>query len=269
MPNSGEERAERSLGVLGGLDAFAGGVGFVLVTPRVWGYALVPVGMMLLLTCGLGVAGVWGAGRAGEAVFGASPGAWGQVGSWALTVSLALVGLAVALLLALVMAQPLSGWALERISHAQERVMTGHCGPRSSFLLSFLVTLQAVLLSLAVGGPVLAVLFTVAFFFPPATVVTVPLKFLVCGWMLAWDFIDYPLSLRGLGLLSRARWVWRNIGAFTAFGLAWAGLVVVPGVVLLLLPMGVAGATRLVVLDEEAYRPADELVEAESEFERR
>jgi CysZ protein len=176
-------------------------------------------------------------------------------------VSLALVGVVVALLLALVMAQPLSGWALERISHVQERAMTGHSGPRSSFLVSFLVTLQAVLLSLAVGVPVLAVLFTINFFFPPAAVVTVPLKFLVCGWMLAWDFIDYPLSLRGLGLLARAGWVWRNAGAFTVFGLAWAGLVVVPGVVLLLLPMGVAGATRMVVLDEDAYRPADELVE--------
>jgi CysZ protein len=269
MPNWDEERGRRSLGALDGLGAFAGGVGFVLTTPRVWGYALVPVGMMLLLTCGLGVAGVWGAGRAGEAVFGVAPGTWGQVGSWALTVSLALVGFAVALLLALVMAQPLSGWALERISHAQERAMTGHAGPRSSFLLSFLVTLQAVLLSLAVGGPVLAVLFTINFFFPPAAVVTVPLKFLVCGWMLAWDFIDYPLSLRGLGLLARAGWVWRNSGAFTAFGLAWAGLVVIPGVVLLLLPMGVAGATRMVVLDEGAYQAADELVEVESEFERR
>jgi CysZ protein len=250
--------------VLGGLDAFARGVGFVRVTPRVWGYALVPVGMMLLLTCGLGVAGVWGAERASDAAFGAAPGTWGQVGSWALTVSLALVGFAVALLLALVMAQPLSGWALERISHAQERAMTGHSGPRSSFLLSFLVTLQAVLLSLAVGGPVLAVLFTVAFFFPPAAVVTVPLKFLVCGWMLAWDFIDYPLSLRGLGLPARVRWVWHNAGAFTVFGLAWAGLVVIPGVVLLLLPMGVAGATRMVVLDEHAYRPEEELVEQDS-----
>ncbi len=259
------EGGQPSLGALDGLAAFARGIGFVVVTPRVWGYALVPVGMMLLLTCGLGVAGVWGAGRASEAVFGAAPGTWGQVGSWALTVSLALVGFAVALLLALVMAQPLSGWALERISHAQERALTGHSGPRSSFLVSFLVTLQAVLVSLAVGGPVLALLFTIAFFFPPATVVTVPLKFLVCGWMLAWDFIDYPLSLRGLGLLARVRWVWRNGGAFTAFGLAWAALVVLPGVVLLLLPMGVAGATRMVVLDEQGHRPADELAEVEVE----
>ena len=250
MSNWDVERGRPSLGVLDGLGAFVGGVGFVLTTPRVWGYALVPVGMMLLLTCGLAVAGVWGAGRASEAVFGAAPGAWGQVGSWALTVSLALVGFAVALLLALVMAQPLSGWALERISHAQERAMTGHAGPRSSFLLSFLVTLQAVLLSLAVGGPVLAVLFTINFFFPPAAVVTVPLKFLVCGWMLAWDFIDYPLAMRGVGLERRFAWVGRNFGAFTLFGLLWALMVVLPGVVLLVLPMGVAGATRLVVMDE-------------------
>ena len=167
-----------------------------------------------------------------------------------MTVSLALVGVVVALLLALVMAQPLSGWALERISHAQERAMTGHSGPRSSFLVSFLVTLQAVLLSLAVGVPVLAVLFTINFFFPPAAVVTVPLKFLVCGWMLAWDFIDYPLSLRGLGVIARVRWSVQHFEEFTVFGVLWALLLIVPGLFFLILPMGVAGATRLVVADE-------------------
>jgi CysZ protein len=103
---------------------------------------------------------------------------------------------------------------------------------------------------LLVGGPILAVLFLINLAFPPAALVTVPLKLLVCAWMLAWDFFDYPLGLRGLGVRARLRWVGRRFGAFTAFGLAWASLVVVPGVVLLLLPMGVAGATHLVVTEE-------------------
>ena len=44
----------------------------------------------------------------------------------------------------------------------------------------------------------------------------------------------------------------RHFGAVTAFGAAWALLVIVPGIVLVLLPMGVAGAARLVVEAEGA-----------------
>jgi uncharacterized protein involved in cysteine biosynthesis len=72
--------------------------------------------------------------------------------------------------------------------------------------------------------------------------------------MLAWDFIDYPLAMRGVGLEARFAWVGRNFGVFTVFGVLWALLVIVPGVVLLVLPMGVAGATRLVLADERTRR---------------
>ena len=68
--------------------------------------------------------------------------------------------------------------------------------------------------------------------------------------VLAWDFLDYPLGLRGLGVRARLRWVRRHFGAFTLFGVLWAGLCVVPGVVLVLLPMGVAGATRMILRDD-------------------
>ena len=53
-----------------------------------------------------------------------------------------------------------------------------------------------------------------------------------------------------LGLRARLRWVGRRFGAFSTFGITWAALLAVPGLVLLLLPMGVAGATRLVVAVE-------------------
>ncbi len=110
------------------------------------------------------------------------------------------------------------------------------------------------LLSFLLGAPALVVLFLIGLAFPPATVVTVPLKLLVCGWMLAWDFLDYPLTMRELGLRARVGWVARHFGAFTVFGLMWAALVVVPGLVLLLLPMGVAGAAQLVVAADRAGR---------------
>ncbi|HEY7428727.1 MAG TPA: EI24 domain-containing protein [Gemmataceae bacterium] len=238
------------IGLLGGLKAFTSGIGFVLLTPHVWGYALVPAAMLVLLSCGLTGLALWGSHHLSTWVFGPDAGTWRQVGYWGLTIALFLVGIVAALLVALSLAQPLSGFALEAIAHAQEVALTGTAAPKTSFLTNLISTAKAVAIALLIGGTLLAILFLVSFFFPPASVVTVPLKFLVCGWMLAWDFLDYPLAMRGVGLEGRFAWVGRNFGAFTLFGLMWALLVVVPGVVLLILPMGVAGATHLVVADD-------------------
>jgi CysZ protein len=250
MPRSVGRPLQRPVDVFEGVRAFLGGIGFIVTTPGVWGYALVPVTMLLLLGCGLSGLFAWGSWRTSVALFGEDPGTWGLVGSWLMRLVLLLVSLLVAMVLGLTLAQPLSGFALEAISHAQEYALTGHAPPKASFVTSLWSTTRAVLFSLLVGGPLLAILFTIGFFFPPATVVTVPLKFLVCGWMLAWDFIDYPLAMRDVGVAERIQWVARNWEAFTIFGLGWALLVFVPGIVLLLLPMGVAGATRLVVADD-------------------
>jgi CysZ protein len=236
--------------VLHGLEAFFGGIGFVMVTPRVWGHALVPVGTLLLLSCGLLGLGFWGSHHLSSWLIGPDPGVWGQIGYWGLMSALVVVCFFAAVLLALSLAQPLSGFALESIAHAQEIALTGTAAPTASYIAALVSTTAAVVVALLIGGTMLAILFLVSFFFPPAAVVTVPLKVLVGGWMLAWDFIDYPLAVRGIGLAGRFAWVGRNFGAFTLFGVLWALLVVVPGVVLLVLPMGVAGATRLVVADE-------------------
>jgi CysZ protein len=244
-----------TVGLLSGLEAFGSGIGFIVFTPRVWGHALVPMTMLLLLSCGLTGLAVWASHHLSTSVFGPDPGVWGRVGWWLMTISLAVVGFVAALLLALSLAQPLSGFALEAISHAQEVALTGHAPPKTSFLTNLLSTTKAVVIALLVGGTLLAVLFVINFFFPPAALVTIPLKLIVCGWMLAWDFLDYPLAMHGVGLEERFAWVGRNFGAFTLFGLLWALLIVVPGVVLLILPMGVAGATRLVVADERVRRP--------------
>ena len=40
-------------GIAGGLDAFVGGIGFIIKTPAVWGYALVPILITLVLMAGL------------------------------------------------------------------------------------------------------------------------------------------------------------------------------------------------------------------------
>jgi CysZ protein len=230
-----------------GLRAVLGGIGFVLLTPRVWPHTAVPMVMLTVLACGLGGLGVWGANWITGTLTGNPEGVWGQVGSWLLTVLLALAALLAALLLALVLAQPLSGFALDAIVRAQERALLGHITPPASFLAAMLASTRACLVVLVLGGAVQAVLFAINFFFPPAAMVTVPVGFVVSGWLLAWNFLDYPLSQRRLGLFARLRWAWRHVEEFSVFGVCWAALLVVPGMFLLVLPMGVAGATRLVV----------------------
>lgn len=242
--------AGESLGTVDGLKAFGGGIVFIVATPSVWIYALVPAAMLVIVMTVFSALGFWGVEQLRRLLVDESSGVWAHIGSWLLWFVLLVLVLFTAAILALLTAQPLSGFALERIAHAQERRLTGESRPRPSFFASLWATTKVVAVALSVGVPIFVLLFVIDLLFPPAVVVTVPLRLLVSGWLLAWDFLDYPLGLRGLGIGARFCWVGRNFEAFTTFGLAWALLIVIPGVVLLLLPMGVAGATRLVVADD-------------------
>jgi len=248
--------AKSHLSWTGAFDAFAGGVGFIIGTPRTWPLAALPAAIMTLLTILFTVLAVWGSAEFSAWVFGSERGTWGGIGYWVVVVLLVLVLFLIGVLLALLLAEPLAALALERISQAQQRAITGSAPPPSPLIGSIWMNVKAITFSLALGGPTLLALFAVNLFFPPAAIVTVPLKLLVFGWMLAWDFIGYPMGLRKQGLRARLKWVFRNFGAFTLFGLMWAFCVVVPGVVLVLLPMGVAGATRMVLVDDP--RPTDD-----------
>ena len=233
-----------------GICAAFGGIWFVIVTPRIWGHALVPALMLLVLGCGLGGLAFWGAGPLSGAIVGEPETFWGHVGYWTVWTLVMLTLVSFAIAVAVVLAQPLSGFALEAISLAQERALLGENMPRSSFLAALWTSTQATFIMLVFGAIIYAALFLVDFFFPPATVFTAPLQIVATGWLLAWNFLDYPLSLRGLGVIARVRWSVQHFEEFTVFGVLWALLLIVPGLFFLVLPMGVAGATRLVVADE-------------------
>jgi CysZ protein len=111
-------------------------------------------------------------------------------------------------------------------------------------------SLGSLLLTSAFGLPILAVLFLVNFVFPPASVVTVPLKLVTLALLVAWDLCDYPLSLRGVGLRARVRFARRHALALIGFGVCLAAVSLVPFAILLVLPAGVAGAAKLTVLLE-------------------
>src|SRR5262249_22866837 len=102
-----------------------------------------------------------------------------------------------------------------------------------------------------IGLPILGVLALITFLAPPAGVVTVPLKFIVTGLLAAYDFLDYPFSVRGGGVRERVTFMKDEIWAGLGFGLSIAGILLIPGVGLFLLPLGVAGATRMVVEREK------------------
>jgi CysZ protein len=213
-----------------GAAAFFQGMAFIVSTPRLWLRALVPILAALVLFGGFGALFIAGATLLTSGLL-----------VWLLAVPAVLL----ALLLGLSLAQPLSGWALEGIVREQRRELGLPELPEVSLGASMLSSLGSALLALAVGLPVIALLTVVGWLAPPAMVVTLPLKVLVGSLMVAWDLVDYPLAMHGAGIGDRLRFAGRTFGSFLGFGLAATLFFAVPGLGLLALPCGVAGATRL------------------------
>ncbi|HEV3144211.1 MAG TPA: EI24 domain-containing protein [Gemmataceae bacterium] len=240
----------KSFGVSAAMEAVGSGIGFILRTPAMWPWSFVPGAIMFLLLAGFCGFGIWGSAELSKYFFGPDRHFWGSIGYWIVTVLLGIVSFLVAVLLALVLTEPLSAFALDKIVHAYEHHVTGSSSPSPPLPVVIWISVRSIGFGLILGGTALVALLAINFLFPPAAIVTVPLKFLVCSWMLAWSLIDYPMVQRRLGIRARLRWVFRHFAAFTVFGMAWAAFAVMPGIVLVLLPMGVAGATDLVLRDE-------------------
>jgi CysZ protein len=202
-----------ALGFFAGVRALFGGVAFIVTTPSAWGWAMIPVLVAGLLFGGAATLAIWGGSQLSDHLV-------LRILFWA-------IGLVVAFVLAMSLAQPLSGFALDAIARKQELALGGRVWPSQPVLTGALRSLRVTLTALAIGLPILAVLAVVTFLFPPAGVVTVPLKFLATGVLAANDLLDYPAVL--------------------GFGVATAALLLIPGVGLFLLPFGVAGATRMVM----------------------
>jgi CysZ protein len=247
---------EPPFGFWRGAGALFGGMGFIVRRPAMWGWALVPAVVATALFLGFGALAAWAGSDLANRVLGElGGGAWATAGAWALRMVLGLVGAVVAFLLAISLAQPLSGFALDAIARRQAIALGGGAWPDQPALRSAVRSLGVALAALAISVPVLALLTLVTMLFPPASVVTIPLKFGVTGLAVAYDLLDYPLSLRGEGVRSRMAFFRRHFLAVLGFGLAAALLLLVPGVGLLLLPFGVAGAARIVVATDPRAKP--------------
>jgi len=231
---------EGIVGFFRGIGAFVGAVGWVASTPRLWLRASAPMATALVLVLAFGVLGFGAAMRLAHRAAGDG------FGAEFLGVLLGFAAMVLAIVIGVSLAQPLSGWALEGIVRAQERELNLPPAAHPPWLAAMLGSLASAWLGLAVGVPIVLVLTLVAWAFPPAVLVTVPLKAVVAALVLAWDLIDYPLALHGVGVRARLAWCTHHFGALLGFGLAALVLFAVPGLGLLALPCGVAGAVRLV-----------------------
>lgn len=232
-----------ALGFFAGVRALFGGLGFVVTTPGIWPWAMVPVVVATLLFAGATALAIWGGGALAAHLVDPAHVVW----SWALKIVLWLVGVVVGFFVALTLAQPISGFALEAIARRQEVALGGRTWPDVPFARGLLSSLRVSLTALAISLPILFVLAVITLLFPPASIVTVPLKLIVTGLAAAYDFLDYPFSVRDAPVPHRVEFMRANFWAVLGFGLSAAALLLVPGVALLLLPFGVAGATRMVV----------------------
>jgi CysZ protein len=232
-----------------GLSALVEGARCLARTPALWPFAAVPVTFFVVIFALGAVAAFIGAFKLAALAIG-GVGFWASFGRAVLGLVFGAVGVALAGLIGLSFAQPLSGFALDRIVRAVYKADRHPAPPDTG--VSFAQSVLVAVLGLAVGLPILVLLSTVSFFVPVLVVVTVPLKIVVAGLMMAWDLCDYPMSLEGIAVGDRVAHFRRNFGATLAFGVPLGLVLAVPLLNLVVLPFGVAGAARLILRLKDA-----------------
>lgn len=239
--------AERP-GLRAGLWAVFDGYKYLFRTPDLWLLAFVPALVALLCALFFGVIAV----KASPLLV-----AWliktpGTSALWSVLlvvvhILVTLLLLAFSLALALALGKPLSGPALERIVRRVEADLGAPAWPEPSLLQDVWRSLQSTLVAFVATAPLLVLLSLLSFFFAPAVVITFPLQIAVTALGGAWDFCDYPLSIRGVRVSERLHFVRRNWLSVLGFGLGLALLSLLPCSLVLVVPAGVIGAARLVV----------------------
>ena len=235
-------------GLVAGAGAMLTGLGIIVKTPALWPLALVPAAIGTAIAAALSAVAIgWIPSLVAQ---------WLGQGHATLGVIAGVLATVIAIVFALVvgfgLAQPLSGFALEKIVHHVEATEGAPAWPQTSFFVNLKRSLVSVAVSWAFGLPVLALLMLVNVVVPPAVVVTVPLKLVVVALLVSWDLCDYPLSIRGVPIRERVAFMGRNAAAMVGFGFGLALISLLPCALFLAIPAGVAGATRLIATIERA-----------------
>jgi CysZ protein len=233
----------KPLTFLDGVRAYWAGLRFIALKPSNWPLALVPALVALTLSAG-SFAGLYSLSRT-WLVSGATE---HPIRAALLSVLVAIVCLLVSVVLGFALAQPISGFALDGLARRKEAELGLRAADSVSAASQFWRSLRVTLFALCASLPLLAVLSVLTLLVPPAAVVTIPLKIVVTSFAIAWDMLDYPLAFRGMNVRDRLTFCTQHKAAVFALGLFGSASLLVPGLGLLLLPMGVVGATQLVAV---------------------
>lgn len=225
------------------------GLSTLVSTPSLWGLALVPILVTMGLTTGLSVASVKLVPWLIASTVGTSTAWWSVL----LQVLATVAAVVLSLFVALGLAQPLSGPALERLVRRVEAALGVPARPETPFLTDVARSLGSALLGLGFGLPFL-VLALLLNFVPGGSFVAIPLKFVIAMVVIGWDLCDYPLSIRGMPIGERIRFITHHFWPVLGFSLGIALAAMLPCGALLILPAGVCGAARLVHDIEENER---------------
>ncbi len=246
MPSHAPNPARRLIvpkgppGFVAGARAFFGGFSLLFGTPRAYPLAAVPVLVAIALFMLFSLASVL--------LVRALVDRWLGGGGWwvaVVEVLASLVAVIVSVFTALALTQPASGPALEALVRVTERELGIPEHAPTSFFTDIARSAGSAFVSLTLGGIMFVILLFIGLI-PGAALITVPLKFVVAVVLIGWDLCDYPLSVRGVGLGERIRFSAAHASAVIGFSAGMAVIALVPCGFLLMLPVGVAGATRLV-----------------------
>jgi len=138
--------------------------------------------------------------------------------------------------LARILLAPLSE-TLSRRTHAINTGLSGF-GTAPGWKRAMLEGLKLIMFQALI---ILAVV-VLGFIFPP---LAAPAWFVLATFLAGLDFLDVPLSARGIPLGRKLRMLWSNRSLAVGFGLAAHLMLIIPGLNLVLLPAGVIGATLL------------------------
>lgn len=217
----------------------------LLGMPKAWPFAVVPVLIFLLLeSVFVSCAVIWLQPWLDAQL--SSDRGWldaaGGALSWLLTAAAAVLGWLASLLLA----PPLSAPALERIVSMVEAELGVPERHEQSVAAEFWCGLRSMLLASALTVPIIVALTILELLLPPAVVVATPLKLLIGALGAAWGLFDYPLTLRGVGARARFAQLMEHFSVVLGFGTAFALVALVPCCSVVMLPVGVVAATRLI-----------------------
>lgn len=204
----------------------------LLRNPALIALSLIPIALTLLLLIALTLGCAW---IVGQIFSGWIPDEF-KVFAQAIILVLALL---LSYFLYLPLARVLMAPFAEAISRKTHSISTGEAGFRSdiNWFRAIREGLKIAALHIIVGGFALALNFI-----PPiGPFIGIAIAISLCGL----DFLDVPLSARGIGFKNKLGHVWRNKSAAFGFGAASYLMLLIPGVNLLSLPVGVIGATLL------------------------